>query len=140
MATTVNTLNSIMITFTPDAVSKCFSRVVADVNKMNDSSVTAWFKSTFPEVTQIASQNPGLFNPVLANSNITAIPRKPIKSNRNVKEYFSEANEYNSAISKITVAFTIDVRAAMGCAGYSPGQIATALKGFYLQPVTAGYK
>ena len=117
-----------MIPFTPNAVAKCFGTVVADVNKINSTSVTAWFKSTFPDVTRIASQNPGLFNPALANTNVTIIPR--LQPDRRSRTYIRDVDSYNIAISKIKVAFVIDLKAAMECAGYSPGQIQQAVAAF----------
>lgn len=117
-----------MIPFTPDAVAKCFGTVVADVNKMNSSSVNSWFKSTFPEVARVANQNPGLFNLALANPNITAIPATP--------KYFQgrgddpRVRSYNVTISKINVAFAMDLRSAMSCAGYSAEQTQKAIAAF----------
>lgn len=118
-----------MIPFTPNAVAKCFGTVVADINKIANSSVTAWFKSTFPDVTRIASLNPELFNPALANTNVTIIPIKPPQDRRS-RTYIRDVDSYNIAISKIKVAFVIDLKAAMECAGYSPGQIQQTVAAF----------
>jgi hypothetical protein len=123
-----------MISFTPSEVLKCFGTVVADVTKMNKFEVNTWLKSTFPEVSRIVSQNPDLFNSGLANASITQVPRKPNRptysKNFDGKEYSSKVKTYNSVVGKIRVAFAIDLRAAMGCAGYTEDQIKKAVDAF----------
>jgi hypothetical protein len=60
---------------TPEQYAKCYGTFIADINKTDLPALTAWFNSSFNELTTMVKLNQAVFSSYPAS--VSALPKKP---------------------------------------------------------------